>query len=136
MTKVYISFNSLYLNVTVGKHSRAINFMDMSDGTGYLRTSDKVLQDALENSPYFGELYYLKEAVEDEKPKVVTASQASTVSPSKDETPVDLISAEEVKSVSDGRIFLKTNGIVEPFRSKEELLRIAAKNGYTFPNLN
>ena len=64
MTKKYIAYRDLSINVKLGKVSKHISFTPLTLSGSVFYTDDAELQEALEKHPYCGSMFYTEEVEE------------------------------------------------------------------------
>lgn len=120
--KIYKSSSSLSLNVVINDARVHIQFYDICGGGSKFQTDDESICEALESSPYYGDLFSLESEVIPEN--IVSADKT------------DLISVEEITKAADGKMFLLDKGYEgKGLVAKADIKAAAAAMGYSFPNL-
>lgn len=124
--KKYISNSEIAFNVLVNGKRHHISFNPLTKGGSDFKTSDAKLQEALENSPLFGDLYTLS------KETVVQSEEKNEGG--EDDTLLEDI--EDITNAADAKSFLIEKGISEDSLKTKPSIKKAAKSlGFKFSNL-
>ena len=130
LLKTYIALSDLALTVKTDKGHRHIKFNPMTGGQSMFQTNDEDVQKALEGDSWFGDRFFLKETIDEQKEaerqrKIAAAIKKAT---KKKEQQMEKLA---FASVSDAKKYLVDKFEVSRtmLRSKAEILAFAEEHG-------
>lgn len=130
LLKTYIALSDLALTVKTNKGHRHIKFNPMTGGQSMFQTNDEDVQNALEADSWFGDRFFLKETIDEQKEKerqrkIDAAIKKAT---KKKEQQMEKLA---FASVTDAKKYLVDKFEVSRtmLRSKAEILAFAEEHG-------